>query len=118
MAGTFEYEEYISLKAINDPNEGYDSKSELFDSLLTWLFRYETITDLMKLQDQIESFQKLVFSHFRQEATNECKIASLMPLVHESYGIYRFVTSMLRAMHSSEYHMECCWELETDETFL
>lgn len=82
--GTFEYEEYISLKAINDPDEGYG-----------------TITDLMDLQDQIDSFQKLVFSHFRQGANNECKIASLMPLVHESYGIYRFVTSMLRAMHSS-----------------
>lgn len=81
--GTFEYEEYISLKAINDPNEGY-----------------ETITDLMTLQDKIEQFQKLIFSHFRNVGNNECRIAALVPLVQESYGIYKFITSMLRAMHS------------------
>ncbi|KAJ2975298.1 hypothetical protein NQ176_g5595 [Zarea fungicola] len=81
--GTFEYEEYISLKAINDPNEGY-----------------ETINDLMVLQDKIEQFQKLIFSHFRNVGNNECRIAALVPLVHESYGIYKFITSMLRALHS------------------
>ncbi|KAI9715416.1 MAG: sla2 Src-like adaptor 2 [Chrysothrix sp. TS-e1954] len=80
--GTFEYEEYISLKATNDPNEGY-----------------ETITDLMSFQDQIDSFQKLIFSHFRGATNNECRISALVPLVHESYGIYKFLTSMLRAMH-------------------
>lgn len=84
--GTFEYEEYISLKAINDPNEGY-----------------ETITDLMVLQDKIEQFQKLIFSHFRNVGNNECRIAALVPLVHESYGIYKFITSMLRALHSSMF---------------
>lgn len=82
--GTFEYEEYISLKSINDPNEGY-----------------ETISDLMNLQDQIDSFQKLIFSHFRSGANNECRISALVPLVQESYGIYKFVTSMLRAMHTT-----------------
>ncbi|KZO95904.1 ANTH-domain-containing protein [Calocera viscosa TUFC12733] len=80
--GLFEYEEYISLKNIDDPNEGY-----------------ETISDLMNLQDQIESFQKLIFSHFRGSTNNECRISALVPLVKESYGIYRFITSMLRAMH-------------------
>lgn len=84
--GTFEYEEYLSLKAINDPNEGY-----------------ETITDLMTLQDRIDQFQKLIFSHFRHVGNNECRISSLVPLVQESYGIYKFITSMLRAMHSSKY---------------
>jgi hypothetical protein len=83
--GTFEYEEYISLKAINDPNEGY-----------------ETISDLMVLQDKIDQFQKLIFSHFRSVGNNECRIAALVPLVQESYGIYKFITSMLRAMHSSQ----------------
>ncbi|KAK9469970.1 ANTH domain-containing protein, partial [Dipodascopsis tothii] len=82
--GTFEYEEYISLKTINDPNEGY-----------------ETISDLMSLQDHIDSFQRLIFSHFRQGSSNECRISSLVPLVHESYGIYKFITSMLRAMHAT-----------------
>ncbi|KAK3679612.1 sla2 Src-like adaptor 2 [Vermiconidia calcicola] len=82
--GTFEYEEYISLKSINDPNEGY-----------------ETISDLMALQDQIDSFQKLIFAHFRSGANNECRISALVPLVQESYGIYKFITSMLRAMHTT-----------------
>lgn len=86
--GTFEYEEYISLKSINDPNEGY-----------------ETISDLMTLQDQIDAFQKLIFSHFRSGANNECRIAALVPLVQESYGIYKFITSMLRAMHTSKSSM-------------
>ena len=63
--------------------------------------RYETISDLMTLQDQIDSFQKLIFSHFRSGANNECRISALVPLVQESYGIYKFVTSMLRAMHTS-----------------
>lgn len=70
------------MKSVNDPNEGY-----------------ETVSDLMTLQDQIDSFQKLVFSHFRHGVNNECRISSLVPLVQESYGIYKFVTSMLRAMH-------------------
>jgi huntingtin-interacting protein 1-related protein len=82
--GTFEYEEYVSLKVINDPNEGY-----------------EAITDLMTLQDKIDQFQKLIFSHFRHVGNNECRISALVPLVQESYGIYKFITSMLRAMHST-----------------
>ncbi|SPO20250.1 related to cytoskeleton assembly control protein [Ustilago trichophora] len=80
--GLFEYEEYISLKNIDNPDEGY-----------------ETIMDLMNLQDQIEQFQKLVFAHFRGSANNECRISALVPLVKESYGMYKFLTSMLRAMH-------------------
>jgi len=60
---------------------------------------YETISDLMQLQDQIDSFQKTVFSHFRHSTNNECRISSLVPLVKESWGIYRFITSMLRAMY-------------------
>ncbi|KAJ5738330.1 hypothetical protein N7493_001485 [Penicillium malachiteum] len=82
--GLFEYEEYISLKTINDPNEGY-----------------ETISDLMALQDQIDAFQKLIFSHFQSGTNNECRISALVALVQESYGIYKFITSMLRAMHTT-----------------
>lgn len=66
-------------------------------------FSYETISDLMTLQDQIDSFQKLIFSHFRSGGNNECRISALVPLVQESYGIYKFVTSMLRAMHTSTF---------------
>lgn len=54
----------------------------------------------MTLQDQIDTFQKLIFSHFRGGMNNECRISALVPLVQESYGIYKFITSMLRAMHS------------------
>lgn len=89
--GTFEYEEYISLKSSNDPNEGY-----------------ETVSELMNLQDQIETFQKLVFASFRPGGSNECKMAALVPLIAESYGIYKFITSMLRALFASMY-MQCVW---------
>ncbi|GJJ78567.1 hypothetical protein EMPS_10926 [Entomortierella parvispora] len=80
--GTFDYNEYISLKGIDDPNEGY-----------------ETISELMNLQDQMDQFQKLIFANFRPSSNNECRIAALVPLVQESYAIYQFATSMLRAMH-------------------
>lgn len=53
----------------------------------------------MVLQDRIDRFQKVVFASFRMHSNNECRIASLVPLVEESYGIYKFITSMLRAMH-------------------
>lgn len=53
----------------------------------------------MNLQDQIDQFQKLVFANFRPASNNECRIAALVPLVEESYAIYKFATSMLRAMY-------------------
>ena len=56
----------------------------------------------MGLQDQIESFQRIIFSHFRHSTNNECRISALVPLVKESWNIYRFITSMLRAMHRSK----------------
>jgi myosin heavy subunit len=63
--------------------------------------RYETISDLMTLQDQIDSFQKLIFAHIPHSSHSECRISALVPLVQESYGIYKFLTSMLRAMHTT-----------------
>ncbi|KAJ2373284.1 sla2 Src-like adaptor 2 [Coemansia sp. RSA 2607] len=80
--GMFDYEEYVSLRGTNDPNEGY-----------------ETIADLMSLEDRLDEFQKLVFRNFQAGSNNECRIASLVPLVEESYGIYKFATRMLIAMH-------------------
>jgi huntingtin-interacting protein 1-related protein len=56
----------------------------------------------MTLQDLIDSFQRLIFSHFRGSTNNECRISALVPLVQESYGIYKFITSMLRAMHQGK----------------
>ncbi|KTW29545.1 uncharacterized protein T551_02161 [Pneumocystis jirovecii RU7] len=82
--GMFEYDEYLTLKNTNDPNEGY-----------------ETITELMQLQDRIDLFQKTIFLHFRNGSNNECRVAALVPLVQESYGIYKFVTNMIRAIYHS-----------------
>jgi hypothetical protein len=79
--------------------------------------RYETIMDLMTLQDQIESFQKLIFASLRGSANNECKISALVPLVKESFGIYKFITSMLRAMHRRKLivpYFESSWSVGTD----
>ena len=55
----------------------------------------------MTLQDQIDSFQKLIFAHIPHTAHSECRISALVPLVQESYGIYKFLTSMLRAMYTT-----------------
>lgn len=80
--GIFEYEEYISLRTVNDPNEGYES-----------------ILQLMDLQDLINELQKIIFATIHQTPNNLCKVSALVPLISESYGIYKFLTSMLRAMH-------------------
>ena len=69
----------------------------------------------MALQDQIESFQKMVFTHFGHSTNNECRISALVPLVKESWGIYRFITSMLRAMHRS-MNLPLCMHTMTDGT--
>lgn len=82
--GTFEYEEYISLVTVQDPNEGY-----------------QAVMDLMDLQDSLDDFQRVVFSSISNDNRSECKISALVPLVAESYGIFKFATSMLRAIHSS-----------------
>jgi hypothetical protein len=67
----------------------------------------------MNLQDQIDQFQKLIFAHFRQLSSNECRIAALVPLVEESYGIYKFLTSMLRAMHKRTDAIDALTPLRT-----
>ena len=51
----------------------------------------------MELQDHLESLQKLIFQNLH--GNNECRISALVPLVEESYGIYKFATRMLIAMH-------------------
>ncbi|SSD58689.1 related to cytoskeleton assembly control protein Sla2 [Saccharomycodes ludwigii] len=82
--GTFEYEEYVSLVTVSNPDEGY-----------------ETILDLMNLQDSLFDFEKTIFGAIESGRSkhNECKISAFIPLVSESYGIYKFITSMLRAMY-------------------
>jgi len=78
----FDYEEYLSLKGVDDPNEGYES-----------------IFDLLILLDKIDVLQKTIFSYLRPAANNECRISALVPLIEESYNIYKFLQSMLTAMH-------------------
>lgn len=115
--GLFEYEEYVSLRGVDDPNEGYAFHLISRAPSLTQTYRYETISDLMNLQDQLDSFQKLIFAHFRGSANNECRISALVPQVKESYGIYRFITSMMRAMHRREsHHGPCPLPLSDDAT--
>ncbi|KAI5950048.1 SLA2 [Candida margitis] len=80
--GTFEYEEYLSLRAVSDPNEGYES-----------------ILQLMDLQDSINDLQRLIFATIHRSHGNLCKVSALVPLITESYGIYKFCLSMLRAMY-------------------
>lgn len=80
--GMFEYEEYISLRHVNDPNEGYES-----------------ILQLMDLQDSINDMQKHIFSTIHHSPNNLCKVSALVPFITESYGIYKFLISMLRAMY-------------------
>ncbi|CAM9019457.1 unnamed protein product [Wickerhamomyces anomalus] len=82
--GTFEYEEYVSLVTVQNPDEGY-----------------EAILDLMALQDALDDFQRLIFASISHDRKSECKISALVPLVAESYGIYKFITSMLRAIYRS-----------------
>lgn len=72
----------------------------------------------MTLQDQIDAFQKLIFSHFQSGTNNECRISALVPLVQESYGIYKFITSMLRAMHTSTFVLPSDDLMETNVDWL
>lgn len=82
--GTFEYKEYLSLTAVSDPNEGF-----------------QNVLDLEDLQDSLDDLGRLVMAAAARNAGNECMTSALVPLVAESYGIYRFIVSMLRAMYAS-----------------
>ncbi|KAI8903284.1 ANTH domain-containing protein [Gorgonomyces haynaldii] len=82
FSGTFDYEEYVSLRGVDDPDEGF-----------------ETIHDLLQLLGKLDSFQKLLFSNLRAVGNNEARISALVPLVEESHGLYQFVVSMMSAMH-------------------
>ncbi|KAH3684484.1 hypothetical protein WICPIJ_004544, partial [Wickerhamomyces pijperi] len=80
----FEYEEYVSLRAVSDPNEGFES-----------------ILDLLSLQDSLDGVQRVIFSSVQRNRDSECIISALVPLIAESYGLYKFLISMLRAMYRS-----------------
>ncbi|GME83655.1 unnamed protein product [Ambrosiozyma monospora] len=79
--GTFEYEEYVSLSTVSDPNEGY-----------------EAILDLLSLQDSLDDLSKLIFATIQQMRNGNVAVAALVPIIAESYGIHKFLISMLRAI--------------------
>lgn len=82
FTGNFDYEEYETVNGLGDLDDCY-----------------ERISNLLDLEDDLDTFQKIIFHSVRPTAQSECRIASLVPLVEESWGIYKFMTSMLTAMH-------------------
>ena len=84
FSGTFDFEEYVTLRGVEDPNDGY-----------------ETITELLSLIEKIDKLQKHIFRDLKSTWRNEVRIAALVPLVEESDGIYKFINSMMTAMHTS-----------------
>lgn len=85
FTGNFDYEEYLSIRGVQDLDEGY-----------------KTIDEMMELEERLDQFQKSVFENFGAVSGSvECRISAFVPLIDESYGMYKFVTSMLSAMHLS-----------------
>jgi len=84
FTGNFDYEEYLSMKGVQDLDEGY-----------------KTIDEMMELQERLDLFQRSVFENYGGSSANgsECRVSAFVPLIDESYGMYKFVTSMLSAMH-------------------
>lgn len=83
--GSFNYEEYISLRGVGNPDEGY-----------------QTVSDLLELASKMDRFVRTILSHLLTPMSpNECRVSSLVPFVEESFGIYCFLTSMLTALHLS-----------------
>lgn len=81
--GSFNYEEYISLRGVGNPDEGY-----------------QTISDLLELASKLDRFVRALMTLLGPaSAPNECRVSSLVPFIEESFGIYNFLTSMLTALH-------------------
>lgn len=82
FTANLDYQEYKALRKVDDPNEGYNA-----------------ILELMNLQESIDQMTKIVFSNLRSSASNECRIAVLVPLVEESFGIYKVRLSVDKLLH-------------------
>ncbi|KAJ9087468.1 sla2 Src-like adaptor 2 [Entomophthora muscae] len=81
---SFDYEDYVSLRGVADPNAGY-----------------EIIGELIALSETQDQFHRQVFRSLGGSPTNECKISCLVPLVEESHALYIFIKSMLTALYRS-----------------
>ncbi|KAJ3363092.1 sla2 Src-like adaptor 2 [Kappamyces sp. JEL0680] len=90
FSGTFDYEEFVSLKGVQDPNEGY-----------------ETISELIALLDKLDKFVRVIFGNIKSYGANECRVAALVPLVEESHGIYK--CEQVKTHHNSlvKFYGEC-----------
>ena len=64
FSGTFDYEEYVTLRGVEDPNDGY-----------------ETITELLSLLANIDRFQSRIFANLRSYGNNEARIAALVDFI-------------------------------------
>jgi hypothetical protein len=91
FSGTMDYEEYVSLRGVDDPDEGY-----------------ETISNLLNLLAKLDAFQKIIFANIRGAAI-EARVAALIPLIEESFGIYLFIVAMMSAMHQSIFFSISYW---------
>lgn len=81
---SFSYKEYTALMRVENPDECF-----------------ETTSDLISLLEKIDSLQKLIFTSFRQGSSNEINVSALAPLVEESYSLYQFLVSFLTVMHKT-----------------
>ena len=79
FTGNFDFEEFKSKQKADNPYEAF-----------------QIISDLLDLFDKLDSFQQRIFGSLRGHT--ELKISSLVPLVEESYGIYKFLTSLLTSL--------------------
>ena len=80
-SGTFEYKEYTSLVTASDPDVGF-----------------ETCMDLMDYQDVVFDLADMILASLGRARSSELRVSALIPLVTETYGVYRFVGPMLRAI--------------------
>ncbi|ODQ46431.1 hypothetical protein PICMEDRAFT_16315 [Pichia membranifaciens NRRL Y-2026] len=86
--GTFEYEEYTSLRSVSDPNEGFDA-----------------VYDLQLLQEALDHLGRDTLAPAKKNIS-EAITSALVPIVSETYGIYKFLISMLRGLYRSSDSVE------------
>lgn len=87
FTGNFDYEEYLSVRGVSDPDAGW-----------------ETIGDLMDVQERLSNLHSAIMGSFNSANASECRVAALVPVVEETWGVHKFVTSMLSAMFAA---VEC-----------
>lgn len=80
FTGNFDYEEFMAQKTVDDLNEGY-----------------HMVQDLQELLDRLEPFYRTLLGACGH---SECRMSALIPVIEESHALYKFITSLLSALHS------------------